>query len=381
MALPPSGRKFQELLVIATEDFELVFKGPPRNKLVEAFSLHQDERGEPMLAGLRISPGYSWAKVYEPTDPGEISEYTGGSVFPCFFEQTNYEVVIEKKDGCVKELKFEHLNKQLREAVTPAGRQGRLLTGIINFQDEVGFSRFEILGDGKPLLSIELEVFPSKLDYQRDFWLLLQEVNEEVYNLAYDFLMRTSFFASLKSAKEPSPAEFYYIFNAIYKNFFKALERLKERPHHQIVSANRVTISARIKRASHTGLSWLVKKNYLFEADQGGLVEVGGFAFTPRKALDCKKELNFDTYENRFLKWILKQLDRKLKAFEGRYKDIGEKSGDKRVTQFVTEKRRQLQGNFDYGFFQYVGELKQVEHTSLVMQMAPGYRDVYKYYF
>jgi predicted component of viral defense system (DUF524 family) len=380
MALPPSGRKFQELLVVATEDFELIIKGPPKNKVVEAFALHQDERGEPMLAGLRISPGYSWAKVYDPSAPSEISEYTGGSVFPCFFEQTNYEVVIEKKEGCVKELRIEHLNKQLREAVTPAGMQGRLITGIINFQGEVGFSCFEILGDGKSLLSIELEVFPSKLDYQRDFWLLLQEVNEEVYNLAYDFLMRTSFFASLKSAKEPSPAEFFYIFNAIYTKFFKALERLKERPHHQIVSVNRVTTPARVKRANHTGVSWLVKKSYLFEADQGCLVEVGGSAFTPRKALDCKKELNFDTYENRFLIWMLKQVDRKLKAFEARYKDIGEKTGDKRVTQFVTEKRRQLQRNFDYSFFQYVGELKQVEHTSLVMQMAPGYRDVYRCY-
>ncbi len=380
MVLPHSGRKFRELLVIATEDFELTIKGPAKNNVVEAFSLHQTEDGEPMLAGLKISPGYSWVRVYEPSVPGELSEYRGGSAFPCFFEQTNYEVVIEKKEGCAKELRVEHLSKHLREAITPAGRQGKLLTGIINFQNEVGFSRFEIMGNEKILLSFELEVFPSKLDYQKDFWLLLQEVNEEVYNLAYDFLMRTSFFASLKSEKEPTLAEFFYIFNAICIKFFKALERLKERPHHRIDTVNRVTSPARVKRANHNGVSWLVKRSYMFEQDEGGIVEVGGASFTPRRALDCRKELNFDTYENRFLKWILKQVDRKLKAFEEKYKAIGEKTGDKRVTEFVAEKRRRLRRNFDYDFFQYVGELKQVEHTSLVMQMAPGYRDVCKCY-
>ena len=40
---PPSGHRC-ELLTIETDDFELIIKGPIKNEIVEAFSLHQNER-------------------------------------------------------------------------------------------------------------------------------------------------------------------------------------------------------------------------------------------------------------------------------------------------------------------------------------------------
>lgn len=375
MGLPLSGRKVKVLLAIKTEDFELVIKGPVNNSVVEAFKLHQDDRGDTRRAALRVSLG-ALVKVYDP-DAGLIV-YDGDSVWPCFFEQTNYEFVLERKDGCQKKLAVDHLNKNIRDAITPVGKGERLLTGILNFQDEVGFSRFEVLGEGEVLSFFEIEVFPSKLDYQKDYLQLLQDVNEEVYNLAYDFLMKTSLYAALGNEKQPTHAEFYAIFSAIQKRLVQALERVMQRPHHKIVPVNRVTHPARVKRAGRRAVQWLETKHHLFEKDERGLIEVNGESFSPRKVLDTKKELTYDTYENRYLKWMLRQIDFKLKAFGERYNE--QKGVDLRINNEIAKAQKHLQRYSRYGFLHEVGELSQVEHSSLVMQMAPGYRDVYRCY-
>ena len=378
MASPPSGHKVRELLVIDAEDFLLTIKGPSNNKIVESFHLHLGEAGERKQAKLTISQNYNYVQVYDPTVDGGLSDFNGDEVYPCFFEQTNYELVIEKK-GYSQNIEIDHLNQYLKRAITPTGRKGSILSGIINFQDEVGFSRFVILGGGQPLLSFELEVFPAKIDYQRDFWQLLQDVNDEVYNLAYDFLMRTSFSGALKADKAPTLAEFFSIFNALSLELFKSLERVRDRPHHKIVPINRIVSSAKAKRPDRKTANWLVNRTYLFEKDPEGFDLESGYFF-PRRILDNKKELTFDTYENRFLKWMLEQIDRKLNSFGERYKEWGGKTGDKRVAERVATVRRRIRQFYGVDFLKDVGRIERVEHYSLVMQMAPGYRDVYKYY-
>jgi len=379
MASPPSGLKVKELLVISTEDFHLTIKGFPKNKVVEAFRLHQEKEGQPVKASLNISPGGQWVKVHDPAEPQGLSEYRGGGIYPCFFEQTNYEMVIEKKEGCHKELAVDHLNRSLREAVTPAGSRGQILTGIINFKDEVGFSKFEIWGDGQFLLSFELEVFPGKLDYLKDFQQLLREVNEEVYNLAYDFLMKTSFAAALRKEEKPSPAEFYYILSAVFDKLFQALNRIRRQPHHKILPVNQVVPPEKVKRADVKTVSWLSKRAHLFQKSPVGIT-VGEETYLPRRVLDSKKELTYDTFENRYLKWILKKVGNKLKHFAQKYEEVFQSSGDPQVIEKIEFMRKKLNRFCTTSFLKDVGELERVESSSLVMQMAPGYRDVFKYY-
>jgi len=379
MVLPPSGLKVRELLVISTEDFHLTIKGVPHNKVVEAFRLHQKEEGEPLKASLNISSGYESAKVYDPAIPYGLKEYRGGGIYPCFFEQTNYEMIIEKKEGCNKVLYVDHSNRYLREAVTPAGSKGQILSGIINFNDEVGPSRFEIWGDDQLLLSFELEVFPSKLDYFKDFWNLLKEVNEEVYNLAYDFLMKTSFAASLRKEEKPSFSEFYYILSAIFDKMFQALNRIRRQPHHKILPVNQVVPPEKVKKADAKTINWLSKRAHLFHSSPAG-IEVGENIYLPRRVLDRKKELTYDTFENRYLKWILSQVDKKLKDFANKYEEAFQSSGDPLVIEKVSSMRKKLNRLSTISFLREVGELERLESSSLVLQMAPGYREVFKYY-
>ncbi len=95
-----------------------------------------------------------------------------------------------------------------------------------------------------------------------------------------------------------------------------------------------------------------------------------------------KKTGRNDTYENRFLKWIIGRVARKFKEFLQRYQACYGDGGrrDPLLLARVEAMRRSL---IRYGaapFLQKVGTLERVEVSSLVMQLAPGYRDVFKYH-
>ncbi|MGF7186519.1 hypothetical protein GGQ84_002636 [Desulfitispora alkaliphila] len=299
-------------------------------------------------------------------------DFLGGGVYPCFFEQTSYEIIIERSEKSSKNLAFYHENSNLRDAVTPTGKQGRVLSGMINFTDEVGFTRFEIMGDGNSLLTVELEIFPSKLDYQKDFWQLLSQVNDEVYNLAFDFLKKTYFSAALKSEVKPTQTEFFLIISQIYDNFFKALKRITRQPHYKIDVSERIVKPEKVKKVNGKTVQWLAQRRHLFQQSPKGNV--------PRKVLDRNKQLTYDTFENRFLKWIILQIIKRLKNFKANYLRSSNKVVDNQVCNNIDLMLRELKQYCHNSFLREVGVLPKLESSSLVMQMAPGYRDVFKYY-
>lgn len=373
MGSPRSGRN-TTLLRIETSDFVVAIKGPAKNDTVEAFRLHQDEEGRLLGAHLKVIPEAK-TEVFDP-ERGLVP-YRGEPITPVFFEQTHYELLLQRKEGCTKHLRLEHINLELREALSPVDPNGGLQSGIINFQDEVGFSQFEIWDDEQRLLAFEIEVYPSKLDYRKDYHRLLQEVTEEIYNLAFSFLGRTSIYARLQKQQEPSPAEFYAIFKILWEHLRRAFEYVKAQPHHRIVSAQEVLPPEKVKGGRQKAALWLMKRPYLLDLNPNGLLSLREKAFTPRRLPDHRKYLTFNTYENQFLKWILKQLELRLRQFAayGRRLKI-----DERVIAEVDRAWHYLRRYARHPFLENVGELKRVEHSSLVMQMAVGYRDVYRYY-
>ena len=82
-----------------------------------------------------------------------------------------YELVIIPKNK--EQLTFYHEYAPFREAISKLSRTD-ILTGYLHFQNEVGFSEFEILEGKECLLRVRIEVFPTKLDYKKDYTILLE---------------------------------------------------------------------------------------------------------------------------------------------------------------------------------------------------------------
>ncbi|MFW5987992.1 MAG: DUF2357 domain-containing protein [bacterium] len=313
---------------------------------------------------------------YTPTAGLKESKSLNPEVYPCFYEQQNYLVFIESKNRGKKEvgedteLSFFHENKQIREAVNQSPGKNNQLMGIINFRNDVGLSELEIRGNGQPLLLITIEVFPSKIDYQSDYYSLLQEINHDIYNLAYDFLRTTFQGARLEEAVETTLTEFYSIIRIIFNKFIKAYHRIESYPHHRLNKTATVLPASRVKKINHQSIKWL-RKNQRFYDKKSGL---------PTKMLNIDKQISFDTFENRFVKWIITRLLKRLKTFKQRYKKYYNERMEPVVIQVVDEMKKKLNFILKTSFLQDVGDLYKIDSLSLVLQMAPGYREIYKYY-
>ena len=79
-------------------------------------------------------------------------------------------------------------NLNVRNKVTRASRNHEILSGVINFGNEIGFSDLVIQIDGVNYLRLVIEVFPTKIDYQNDYKQIVEDVTKEVYNVVFDFL-------------------------------------------------------------------------------------------------------------------------------------------------------------------------------------------------
>lgn len=157
--LRPSGNSSPiELVTIDTEHFEFVLKG----KL--DYSKHIALQEEPNMQFI-VNGNYKSIQVYDAWLE-KLVEYDGQTLYPLFFENGSYEVIIVPKTDTP--LQFYHEFKAFRDAVTKLSRTN-LLTGQLLFKNEVGFSTFEIQSAEKTLLEITIEVFPTKLNYKKDY--------------------------------------------------------------------------------------------------------------------------------------------------------------------------------------------------------------------
>ncbi|WP_343223518.1 restriction endonuclease-like protein [Paenibacillus solanacearum] len=291
-----------------------------------------------------------------------------------FYETQSYELVIEKKQDIA--LTFHHENVYLRHAVKPLGSM--ILCGILNFQNEVGLTELELRSNGQPMFQLQLEVFPSKMDYKQDYQMILNDVNQQIYNLSFDFLRKTYHLTGLKETRNQSLTEFFTILQHVFDQLVQAVERIKASPHAQLQVENRIVDASRVKKAGKENIAFLTKRPQLLIPDEKlGMIAAHDQRFRPSHALETKRHVHYDTMENRFIRWVLLRISTKLKDLKVRLIEknrLQDPLLNKRLSYMQTQLQRLL--NLD---FLRVGEMRQLSIT-LVLQMAPGYREVYRNY-
>lgn len=381
MDSPHSGSLNQavELLRIETELFTLYVSGRPFHPTVEALQLHRSADQEWVNAqlGLVCSErlGDVQIKVFSPETYGLVDWQPREAVFPCFYETQSYELVVESKTG--GKLSFYHDNVLLRQAVKPLG--GSLLAGVLNFGNEVGLTEWEIRSAGQPLLRVEMEIFPSKMDYKLDYQNILNEVNAQIYNLAFDFLRRTYQLTALRETQHQSLTEFFTILQYIFRQLLDAVERINKNPNYALLQDRRLVDANRVKKAGRENIRELAKHPERLREDMNrGFITIGNRSYAATHLMETRKRLAYDTNENRFIRWMLERIHGKLKALKTRWKTKSRTADPlliKRLDSMLTQIERVLKMDF----LREAGVLKQMSVT-LVLQMAPGYREVYRCY-
>ncbi len=316
---------------------------------------------------------------YEVTLSGNaemaFSQYLGKAYsaefrsFPAFFEQKRYELIVEPAEG--HSVEFWHENYHVRNKVSYVGRNHQLLTGVINFGNDIGFSDLMFLVDGHQYLKITIEVFPSKIDYKEDYLAIVSDVTKEVYNLVFDFLKKTYESFDVSSTRKSSPVEFFAIIQKIYDEYVSAVDMVLRSPHHLLQQETEVLPQQKIHRYDGRTLRWLEKHPEQMVRNSNGI--------QVEKALAIKKYVTYNTRENRLTKYMLEQTAWRLDQFRKQYKAISQDMD----TTILTKIGRMIAGiqrRCNTGFMKDVSSEPSNSGMSLVFGMAPGYRQLYRCY-
>jgi len=188
---------------------------------------------------------------------------------------------------------------------------------VLNFKNEVGYTELELTREGKPVFRLQLEILPSKMDYQKDYEAILREVNGQIYNLSFDFLRRTYQLSGLKETRHQSLTEFFVILQHVFRQLAQTVERMGSAPHHRLQKENRQVDAARVQKAGRENLAFLAKRPHLLvRGDARGVLSIGGQRYSPIQVLETRRHVDYDTLENRFVRWVLLRVQRRLRTMQ-----------------------------------------------------------------
>lgn len=288
---------------------------------------------------------------------------------PLFYEQQRYEIVIESYGSSPVE--FWHDNYNVRNKVTAVGRSKRILSGVINFGNEIGMSDLVIRVNGTDYLRIVIEVFPSKISYKNDYKAIVSDVTAEVYNVIFDLLKKTYLGYRQNNKVGNSPVEFFAVISKIYEDFIKAADMILLQPHHELETIHEVLPSHKIKVTDIRSIRWIERHpNHVTQLGSQLMVD---------KALAVKKRVNYDTKENRLVKYVLQSTAKKLSGFKKNYMRL-QRESDTALIARIDDMIQGISRRCNSGFLASVNAHEETAGMSLVFSMAPGYRELYKHY-
>lgn len=294
---------------------------------------------------------------------------------PLFYEQRDYEVYIEYNKN--DDVRFVHDNPNVSRKVQPRGGNYPVLGGIINFSNDIGFSTLSLEVNGKVAISVEIEVFPLKIDYQKDYRAMLQDITEEVYNLAFGMIQKTYQTLSItdKDVDKQSPVEYIALFEYIYEKLQNAMTVIESYPHNKLEKHTELVQENKVRKCDKDTVKWMCKHpNHAYRAENGRI--------RFEKAQVTKKHVTVDTFENQLVKHILESMQRKLGLIRSMYLKNTEGMYEKNVSEELMRRLDAWTGYLNqkttFSFLRNVSTLSQTKSMSLVFAMAPGYRELYR---
>lgn len=348
------------LLFISTPAFDLTFRGPaPEDMDFASMGYSALDESTTVLSGR-----YNTAKVYHSELGFEVE--LKGKHPPLFFEQKNYEIVVEcKQKG---ELGFYHQNPELKKAINPLGSHSRIWSGVINFQGEIGNCELTFLWNRKKYLCITLEVFPSKLDYRSDYKELIAEVFDKVHVLAFDVLTKTTIGALSRPGRTSSDVEWFTILRLLISELEQSVKEVARKPHHRLVEEEVFRPLQQVKRGGPRTQKWLRKHPQILVKESNP------------KIPEYRKKIDYDTLENRFVKYVLQRI---LKRVEILHRKVRWTASSRKILELqsiLKDIYQRVKKLMDMEFLARVGEFHGNNGLSLVLQFAPGYREIFRNY-
>ena len=292
----------------------------------------------------------------------------------CFFEwqKIQYSYIIE--NGSHFLLPFElRINNRIIKQSQPRGKN-QLLTGLFSFDDEVGETKIEIRDHANKLIfELITEVFPQKMDYKSDYKAMMSDISSIVQNLAYDTLKDTFSRSKARLKGNATQNEWWNILDVLFDNLIINLGVIKRQPKHEIRKTENILIIEKIRNASKKNIDWFIKNTQYSNSCERGIRVTSEKYYT--HALSSKKFVTYDTYENRFIAWAIKNIIEQLRHYKNQIKNSNSTGNYDPLINKMEKYQSRLQSILHENPFIEVGNFEKRSHFSTSLTQGAGYRD------
>jgi hypothetical protein len=235
---------------------------------------------------------------------GEIERDVLG-VGPALFEWVTYELFVESLAG--DPIAVGHRDPTLIASVrSPAGHP-EMAHGSIAFRGQIGRTSLNVLSQRRHLLEVELEVFPTKLDYASDYESLLADVTAAQRALALEYLRATSRGVARASADEPTDLEFATLLRYHVAELERGIQYLAAHPHRGLVRDVTHTQVERIARST-SATRQAIRRGQ----GKGPWVAIAGLGPVRSRLPAQQARETLDTPEHRWLRTRVSATNRRL---------------------------------------------------------------------
>lgn len=331
---------------------------------------------DPVIGTLRVFDlgGPSLHTVLWRTEDGVLSD--ARDIGPPLYEETPYTLTVVATNANDRPV-IRHRDPTLIGSIQSVRGRNDVATGVINFRSQVGHTAFEISVGGTSL-RLELEVFPSKLDYQTDYRDLLSDVEGTARGLVLEYLRATQRTGAAVQTEPGRSVDWLLLLRNEADDLERALNRIVIRPHRYLAPAAEYRRAERIRRPAHMTLRAVIRGE-----GRGGLIRTGS-GVPVRRELPAKPVTEtLDTPENRWLRLQLTAITRTLADLRSRPRRAGAVGAapDPRALAVEAELRSLEEHLAPFLSMSPLGDALgtvRSDFSSLTLLGAEGYREAYQ---
>jgi len=285
---------------------------------------------------------------------------------PLLWETPALEVVWEQEEGGPP-LRLAHPDPALRAALRDATGRGRVLAGVLDLDGRVGTLDLQFQRGGALALRLLLEVFPSKMRFREDFERMLADLGGHRLPEVLKLLPATSVGRRLEGRGSLNLTERLQIFDAFFDPVERAVRQIARQPHTGLAPVTQARPTDRLRRPD--GVTRAAARR-----GGGPLLQLGAFT-VPARLPDGHREPSFDTPANRFVARAL----RSLGALVGRLRaQRGGRWDDPELHARLDGRLTSIRRLRSLDFLRDLPD--RPEEPDLVVQRAPGYRELLRGY-
>lgn len=184
---------------------------------------------------------------------------------------------------------------------------GRVVHGTVDFGGQVGRSTFEVRVGGETEREFTVEVFPTKLDYQRDYTRLVEETQEVLTGLVLEYLRSTFQYGVEAPVARPSRLEWLLLLRFVAGDLERALHQIARGPRRELARSAHPVRAERVRRPDAP-----LRRAVLRGAGAGDFRTLEGGVTVRERVEEHRPRPTLDTPEHRWLAARLREIRRCL---------------------------------------------------------------------